>query len=500
MTRVLKSVVDQIDSISRPYGYEDVKEELTSVPCEIEGCLPTYLSGTLYRQAGGAFHDDATLLDGLAHVVGWKIKDQKVSFSNKFVRSEAYHALQSGARGWENTVTHKKVDSKLLKKAGKEGITSGNMNVNIWLLGENKIAAASEFPEGEVIVMDSETLGNQKQLKTLPGKQVFDKKNGKVFTTCAHYLYEPTQEGDYHIATYLKAISPDNTFEAGYTIFKGRSEFPMKPFTTFPLQQFNWLSRKSAPLSCRPSYMHSMAVCSDYLIGICTSKKLNFDRLSGGDVAFFEMYEFKDTPVEFIIWDKKTGEVVEKDLKGESPGMIFHISNSFNDTNRNITMDMSFSDCDSLVTKPVVSGIIRYEIDLKKKIVKQKILSNRIFEFPCCNPRLLESKYNYLYGVTNPDQWGISKIDLTSGHHFDWECSSDWTASEPVFVKNPSSMIEDDGILLVPSINICKKQSIVAVLDAHTMKLIAKIINPITVNFGLHNLFVPDNITTFVKL
>eukprot|EP01060_Flectonema_neradi_P016984 TRINITY_DN2363_c5_g1_i1.p1 TRINITY_DN2363_c5_g1~~TRINITY_DN2363_c5_g1_i1.p1 ORF type:complete len:526 (+),score=97.99 TRINITY_DN2363_c5_g1_i1:59-1579(+) len=506
MTRALKSLVDQIEPITRPFGYQDVQEELTAAPCTVEGQLPGYIAGTLYRQAGGAFHENATLLDGLAHIVGWEIKNGKVLFSNKFIQSEAYRAMLSGVRGWENTVSYKKVDAKLVKQAGKGGVTDGNINVNIWLLGDKQIAAASEFPEGEVVLVDPKTLATKKALKTLPGKDVFNKPFGKVFTTSAHYLYDPSQDGDYHVSTYLKMISPKGDFESGYTIFKGRDTFPMQPFTTFPLKQFNWGAKKNAPMESRPSYMHSMAVSQKHVVAIETSKKLNFDTLNGG-AAFFQMYEFQDSvPTRFIIWDKETGKQVGQPLQGKTPGMLFHVSNCFEEGSK-ITIDISYANCDSLVKTPTVEGIMRYEIDLESGHVSETIASKEVFEFPCCNPKFLGCNYRYMYGVSNAEgdhgpltMWNIKKVDLQSGKHTHWDLPSGWTASEPQFVPNPSSTREDDGTLLVPSINQSLKTTAVVALDASTMKEIARIINPITVNFGLHNCFVPEEIDRIVKL
>eukprot|EP00966_Prymnesium_polylepis_P006795 156591-Prymnesium_polylepis.1 len=75
---------------SSVFGYRDVAEEHDHVPVEVQGVLPDYIQGTMFRQCGGAFIPGSDLLDGLAHVAAWHLGSSP-TFSNRFVRTR-HHA------------------------------------------------------------------------------------------------------------------------------------------------------------------------------------------------------------------------------------------------------------------------------------------------------------------------------------------------------------------------------------------------------------------------
>ena len=61
--------------------------------------------------------------------------------------------------------------------------------------------------------------------------------------------------------------------------------------------------------------------------------------------------------------------------------------------------------------------------------------------------------------------------------------------TEPVFVPNPNGVAEDDGVLLVISLDGPRKKSFLQVIDAKTFKTISYAYFPTTVPFTLHGHF-----------
>ena len=79
---------------NRPSYYQSVDELSESIEAKITGNFPTWINGTLLRNGPGKFEIKEScyrhLFDGLALLQQFVIKDGKVTYFNKFLRSQTY--------------------------------------------------------------------------------------------------------------------------------------------------------------------------------------------------------------------------------------------------------------------------------------------------------------------------------------------------------------------------------------------------------------------------
>jgi carotenoid cleavage dioxygenase-like enzyme len=123
-------------------------------------------------------------------------------------------------------------------------------------------------------------------------------------------------------------------------------------------------------------------------------------------------------------------------------------------------------------------------------------LSDVGFEFPSTNYRRVNGRpYQFAYGAADgPQAHGaypsaIVKVDLDTGRSASF---SDGTHvfGEPLFVSRPDGDREDDGVLLTVGSANDAESSVLAVIDAKTMTLVAEAEVPSSIPLGFHGSFV----------
>jgi carotenoid cleavage dioxygenase-like enzyme len=77
------------------------------------------------------------------------------------------------------------------------------------------------------------------------------------------------------------------------------------------------------------------------------------------------------------------------------------------------------------------------------------------------------------------------RLDLGTGERRTWQ-RADAVQLEPLFVARPGSSVEDDGVLLVPTLADGDAASVIGVVDASTMQCLAMLQAPQVIPFGFH--------------
>jgi len=116
------------------------------------------------------------------------------------------------------------------------------------------------------------------------------------------------------------------------------------------------------------------------------------------------------------------------------------------------------------------------------------------FELPRINPKFIGKSYQYIYVVQSPPGRlfdTLVKLDVESKTQVAvWEepCTS---PSEPIFVPNPNAKDdqEDDGIVLSVILDQRAKRSFLLILDAITLKELARAYLPIHIPLSFHGNF-----------
>jgi len=139
----------------------------------------------------------------------------------------------------------------------------------------------------------------------------------------------------------------------------------------------------------------------------------------------------------------------------------------------------------------------RFIIDLQQMTVTNHTLLDLwplFAELPRINDNLRGLKYCIVYMIraikkdTKVSGTGIFKLNVCNGEKIQWSQEGQW-ASEPVFIPNPNSNNEDDGILLTAVLDDDLGQTYLLILDASTMKEVAKTEPSIHMPFGTHGIF-----------
>ena len=77
-------------------GFRDLTGEVRDRPLDVQGGIPDWLDGALYRNGPARWSSDGAeadhWFDGLAHLTRFSFDDGAVRYTNRFPRTDAYRA------------------------------------------------------------------------------------------------------------------------------------------------------------------------------------------------------------------------------------------------------------------------------------------------------------------------------------------------------------------------------------------------------------------------
>lgn len=223
----------------------ELQEEVENRSLEISGSVPHWLSGTLIRNGPIKVTVDGQSnehwFDGLAMLHAFSFDEGKVNYSNKFLRSDAYHTVfdegsinYSGFAADPCRSLFKQFFTFLIPNSNPE---IHNANVNVAKLA-NEYVALTEVPlpvKFDPITL--ETLGVLDFKDDLPKEKCWES---------AHPHYDIQQK---RTVNYLIKFGRTSYYTL-YSIEDGSSE--RKIIAEIPVEE--------------PSYMHSFAVTENFII------------------------------------------------------------------------------------------------------------------------------------------------------------------------------------------------------------------------------------------
>jgi carotenoid cleavage dioxygenase-like enzyme len=128
-------------------GFNTLESEVTDYTLEVQGKLPDWIDGRLIRIGPAKFEVGNEKLnhwfDGLGMLYGFKFENQTLTYSNKYVRSKAYHANRR-IKYREFATNPKGNFLSLLSYLVSPRITD-NTNVNVGKVG-NSYVSMTEVP------------------------------------------------------------------------------------------------------------------------------------------------------------------------------------------------------------------------------------------------------------------------------------------------------------------------------------------------------------------
>jgi len=434
-----------------PVVTTDLDEESTECTLVTEGEVPTWLSGTLIRNGpvnvsvNGV--GNAHWFDGLAMLHAFAFENGKISYSNKFLRTDAYETVfKTGSIAYDGFAADP--CRSLFKKYFTWYVPSpkthiNNANVNVAKLADQYVAL-TETPLPVCFDLKTlDTLGVLGYEDQLPKEKCWES---------AH----PHGE-----INYLIQYGPTSY----YTLYRIKND-TREIIANIPVQE--------------PAYMHSFALTENYVIFTTFPFVVNpLDLLTSGE-PFIKNFRWKpERGTEFIVVSRQSGEVVERHTT--KPFFAFHHANAF-EKDGEIFIDVITYDDPAIITNITEDYPVRLErFTLSNGIVTWETLLDKPVEFPRINEAYDGKPYRYVY-LADPGQ-ALYKVDTKTKEVWQW-AQEGCSVGEPVFVAAPHADKEDEGVVLVV---ICANQSsFLLVLDGKTFQEVgrAQVTHPIPA--GLH--------------
>lgn len=462
-------------------AFAELQEEVSDCHLEVEGKIPSWLSGTLVRNGPVYVAVDGKInshwFDGLAMLHAFSFKNGQVSYSNKFLKTDAYQAVfEKGSLNYMGFATDpcrslfKHFFSFLLPVDTSQ---LHNANINVAKIAD-KYVALTEIPLP--VSFDPQTL------ETLG---VLDYQDGLPHDKCwesAHPHYDSKRRETWN---YLVQYGRQSKYIA-YRLKDGSSTREI--VASIPVDE--------------PSYMHSFAITENYVV--------------------FTEFPFVVKPLDFVIknqpfinnffWQPERGTqfTVVKRASGEligryktNPFFAFHHINAF-EKDGQICLDIVsyddpgvikevaayFNPCKKRNPLSIQTSLMRFVLTLETGDLRAESVFQPTAEFPRINGNYdgLPYKYVYLSDPREPEEGAsrcLYKVHMDSKEALSWQ-EAGCCPGEPVFVASPDGINEDEGVVLTVVLDARQGSSFLLVLDGKSFEEIGRTKIVHTIPPGLH--------------
>src|SRR3990167_718731 len=444
------------------------------------GDVPKWLSGSFVSNGPAQFEVNTTHFnlwcDVFAMLKKFNFESGKVSFQNRFLRSQQYAISNTSGRLNSNefaTYANTSLLGRLRRsiKGLMDGNIYDNCNINTTCIADHFIAMTETSDIIEFKLNDLSTIGPF---------QFADNVQGQLAS--AHPHLDIATGEIINIAIEVGRIIK-------YHIYK------IVPHSIKREIIQTYISKKLF-------YMHSFSITSNYVILFKSPLVINKFKLLLGLPFNDTLSWLRNNPSSFIIIDRNDGSTREIET---DPFVCLHNVNAYENGNEVILDLICHGDGNpynylylSNLQSPqpnLPSGTLRrYVIDINSKRCGFTTLSSYNQEFPRINYKAINGKdYQFIYTnlITNAGQRffnAIQKFNVRTGKIQCYE-KMNYYIGEPVFVARPHGQFEDDGMLLSIAFNTDNQCSSLVILDAQSMQQVAEAFLPVHLPLGLHGNF-----------
>ena len=491
----------------------DAVSETSRKQLLIEGSIPSYVKGTLFRNGGGQWtngEDMCThIFDGLAKVSSYEIDQEqngetKVYFQTKFIKSNWYKKVTQ-SKGIPASISIGPIANKntLEIKANVwrnimaivNMISFDNPCVNIWNYNPeekniDQVSAITDAPpRAQISTKDLSTISSSPLAPSTSGLKGYE-----LFCT-THPEYSKMEKGvTYNIGVELGLNGPK------VILTQERDNSHVRSVVA-----------RSNAIDGIP-YYHSFGVNGKYATVVLQPLRGNLDIgriLKEGYFSVMDVVNY----TQVLVFDLENGQMV-LDQKIDEKVFFYHSISAAEDLSRNdqhkvsirlcayktpdiITGEHQFMKLDQctgengkegrdLISKGGTFCDVTCNLKDSSVTVEWKDDIQQGFELPTTRYsrssgndalRAKHPKYVYAYsayanGSNEYDSWGLFKFD-TEKNCIDGTYQQDsHYVSEPIFVADPDGNDEDDGVLLSQIFDGNKLETALLVLDAKTMKVL----------------------------
>ncbi|WP_277553782.1 carotenoid oxygenase family protein [Halobaculum limi] len=482
-------------------GFHSLHEE-TAETLPVDGSLPDWLTGSLVRNGPGAFSfpDGSAVdhwFDGLAMLYRFtfdpgnraessEANGDAVHYRNRFLRTDAYEAARAGEFDGGFATGETTLRSRLTTFLRDP---YDNTNIVAERIGDDYLALTEsprrvEFDPNTLDVLDI-------------GESDDDVPNGHL--ACAHLKRDPATGGLVNLVTtfgrtsryHVHAITPDGTRR-----HVGSIE------------------------TAKPAYLHSFALTPRFVVVAEFPLRLDPLRLfkPGRQRPFIEQFEWepeRGTPIHVL--DRTTGEVVAAPVA--DPVFGFHHVNAFERRGgREVVFDLETvpdaTTIDSLYLDELRGGdfgafgaqVDRFVVDLgdangrgRYGVADATVTRETLYDggtaLPTVSPARWCDEHRYVYAMSTDapvDEWARAVLKLDTETRTVTEFDDGGYFGEPIFVPNPAGEAEDDGVVLVVTLEAGATESSLVVLDGETFTERARATLPHAVPFDFHGRYFPE--------
>ena len=477
----------------------DREVELEALP--VEGRIPPWLEGTLFRNGPGRFEVGARSynhwFDGLAMLHAFTLKGGpegsggSVGYRNRFLRSRSFtEAEASGQISRSEFATDPCFTLFGRVMATFRPPVTDNANIHVVRLAGG-MAALTETPLP--IRFDPATL------ETLGVVDFEDDLKGTI--TTAHPHRDPDTGALY---SYLTDFSLTSTYHLVRLDPESRARHRLASMSVD-----------------RPAYMHSFAMTERHLVLAEFPLVVNPAQLLVSGKPFIRNYRWEpERGTRFQVFDRRTG---AHQGTWTGPALFaFHHINAFVDEDGAVVLDLAGYDDPGIIDHLYLDTLREGSPDFPRPLpwrlrldpdgagVERRVLSQQNLELPRIHPSRTGRPYRIVWGTANrvPGQFtdALVRIDVTTGEARSWHQEACFPG-EPVFVPRPRGAgrphgaegggeasdadpaPEDDGVLLSVVLDAANATSFLLVLDAATLEEVARATVPHALPLGFHGEF-----------
>jgi carotenoid cleavage dioxygenase-like enzyme len=456
-----------------------IREIAEPVALPVSGALPSWLKGTLLRTGPSKFEVGPRTynhwFDGLAMLHRFAFADGGVSYANRFLESNAYRAAETTGKisyGEFATDPCRTLFGRIA--AIFDPKLTDNCCVNVSDYARAAVAFTETSIPMRISVETLETLGVFGYGEALKGQ-----------ISTAHPHYDAARRCHYNYIA-------DLGMRSVYRICAIGDDGSEREVAGIPVE--------------RPAYMHSFGMSADHLVLTEFPLVVNPIDLRLSGKPFIRNYRWEpERGLVLHVVEKDSGKLVRTARTGAC--FAFHHVNAFADGAQLAVDAVIYPDpaiIDQLylarlrASTPITATgtLTRFHVPLDGSApVTSRSLADIPLELPRIDyERYAGKPYRYVWGASVQTKGdfldSIVKIDVDSGGAATW-FEAGLYPGEPVFVAAPSAKAEDDGVLLSIVLDIDRNRSFLLVLDAASLKELARAEAPHAIPFHFHGNYFP---------
>ncbi|XP_072174952.1 beta,beta-carotene 15,15'-dioxygenase-like [Diadema setosum] len=496
------------------------------VEAEVKGNLPGWLLGSLVRIGPGLFEVGNTAyqhwFDGLALMHKFAFHNGKVTYQNRFLRSNAYKKAMKynkiilsefGTVGIPDPC--KNVLERFATHFLPLNVTDNNL-INVYQLGDEVYTATETYTPRKINLQDLST-----EDQTIDLLQTFGMMTASVHAQTDRDGCSYNMGTSYLTGCYYNVIkfSPKSHIDSALSEDSDSTSCS----TVSPAMSAKLLCSIRARNPLKPSYFHSFGMTDNYIVFSEQTLHINVARLAASQMLgkpVSSCFEFdREGRTLFHLVEKQTGEKLATRYEA-GPLFGMHVINSYEEDDH-VVFDICSYDDDELLKKfyldylrhgdqdgkrhfpitevrryvlplridentPVGTNLVSLSYTSASAMLKRdgtvdltyEVASDIGIDMPCINHSKNNGRpYTYAYGTSGKHKGDfmntIVKCNMRTKACKSWHKPNHYP-SEPIFVEAPDAVDEDDGVLLSTVISSETQRAFLLVLDAKTLEEVAR--------------------------